>query len=287
MEGKYTMHANTEFRSNPREYVMRGLDILLEGLTPFIEGRFQGAYGPHWQGEYKQAVDESREWAPRAGATTDVQALLKVMLQHWDVLCRPHLGPQERDLARYLLRVRNDCMHQQPFSVDEAYRALDGIEAMLAVIVTPQRGEVRNLKELLLENTRASPAPLSPTNISASIKDRHPRLRWWLGPMADDLLADVPYPCRALRVARWSAVGILCFILATLAFSTLPLEALPSVLVMVMIDVALLYLLTRELTWGERWRGLCKGIGYVIVFPATIILILLFVTGLFNSVLDM
>ncbi len=131
------MHANTEFRSNPREYVIRGLDILLEGLTPFIEGRFQGAYGPHWQGIYKQAVDESREWAPRARATTDVQALLKVMLQHWDVLYRPHLGPRERDLARHLLRVRNDCMHQQPFSVDDAYRALDGIEAMLVAIAAP------------------------------------------------------------------------------------------------------------------------------------------------------
>ncbi len=43
------MHANTMFRSNPREYVVRGLDVLLEGLTPFIEGRFQGVYGPHWQ----------------------------------------------------------------------------------------------------------------------------------------------------------------------------------------------------------------------------------------------
>jgi hypothetical protein len=81
--------------------------------------------------------------------------------------------------------------------------------------------------------------------------DRHPRLRWWLGPMADDLLADVPYPRRALRVAQWSVVGILCFILATLVFSTLPPKALPGVLVMGTIDVALLYLLTRGLTWGE------------------------------------
>ncbi len=30
------MYANTAFRNSPREYVMRGLDILLEGLTPFI-----------------------------------------------------------------------------------------------------------------------------------------------------------------------------------------------------------------------------------------------------------
>jgi len=158
---------------------------------------------------------------------------------------------------------------------------------MLAVIVAPQQSEVRNLKELLLRNTHAAPAPLSPTNTSASIKDRHPRLRWWLGPMADDLLTDVPYPRRALRVARWSAVEILCFILATLAFSTLPPEALPSVLVMATIEVAPLYLLTRGLTWGERWYGLCKVFGYVIVFPATIILVLLLATDLLNSVLDM
>jgi len=310
------MHANTMFRSNPREYVVLGLDVLLEGLTPFIEGRFQGVYGPHWQGEYKQAVDESREWTPRAGATTDVQALLKVMLQHWGVLCRPHLGPRERDLARYLLQVRNDCMHQQPFSVDDAYRALDGIEAMLVAIAAPHRREMRSLKETHLRDVQVAPTPSGPTNVppidvqiknktprpaatrterpislkhyltSYSTVDRHPRLRWWLGPMADDLLADVPYPRRALQVARWSAVGILCFILATLAFSTLPPEALPSVLVMATIDVALLYLLTRGLTWGERWRGLCKGVGYVIVFPATIILVLLLVSGLLSSVLD-
>ncbi len=66
-----------------------------------------------------------------------------------------------------------------------------------------------------------------------------------------------------------------------------PPEALPGVLVMGTIDVALLYLLTRGLTWGERSRGLCKEIGYVTVFPATIVLILLLVTGLLNSVLDM
>jgi len=46
--------------------------------------------------------------------------------------------------------------------------------------------------------------------------------------MADDLLADVPYPRRALRVARWSVVGILCFILATLVFSTLPPRRSPA-----------------------------------------------------------
>ncbi len=168
-----------------------------------------------------------------------MQALLKVMLQHWDVLCRPRLGPQERDLVRYLLRVRNDCMHQQPFSVDDAYRALDGIEAMLAVVAAPQRREIRGLKELLLRDAQVAPTPPGPINVPPSAtnaKDRHRRLHWWLGPMADDLLADVSYPRRALRIARWSAVGILCFILATLTFSTLPPEALLGVLVMAMID---------------------------------------------------
>lgn len=208
MEGKYTMHANTEFRSNPREYVMRGLDILLEGLTPFIEGCFQGAYGPHWQGEYKQAVDESREWTPQAGATPDVQAILKVMLNRWDVLCRPQLDWRKRDLAHHLLRVRNDCMHQQPFSVDDAYRALDGVEAMLAAITAPQRGEAQALKGALLRDAHAAPTPPGPTVTpphaaprATSPADRHPRLRRWLGPMADDLLADIPYHHRALRIA--------------------------------------------------------------------------------------
>jgi len=209
-------------------------------------------YGPHWQEEYTRVIVESREWIPHAGATPDVQALPKVMIRRWDILCRPQLDWRKRDLAYYLLRVRNDCMHQQPFSFDDAYRAIDGIETMLAAIAVPQRREMRALKEML-RNAQATSAPLSSTNTTRSAGDRHLRLRWWLGPMADDLLADVPYPRRALRVARWSAVGILCFILATLAFSTPPPEALPSVLVMTTIDVALLYLLTRGLTWGERW----------------------------------
>lgn len=171
------MHANTMFRSNPREYVVHGLDVLLEGLTPFIEGRFRDVYGPCWYAEFERAVGESREWTPRSGATPDAQALLKIMLQRWDILCRPRLDWRKRDLAHYLLRARNECMHQQPFSVNDAYRALEGIEAMLAVIVAPQWGAVRNLKELLLQNTCTAPAPLSPTNTSASIKGRHPRLR--------------------------------------------------------------------------------------------------------------
>ncbi len=61
------MHANTMFRSNPREYLAHGLDVLLEGLTPFIEGRFRDVYGPRWYAESERAVDESREWTPGRG----------------------------------------------------------------------------------------------------------------------------------------------------------------------------------------------------------------------------
>ncbi len=81
-------------------------------------------------------------------------------------------------------------------------------------------------------------------------------------------------------------MGFLCFVLATLAFSTLPPEAAPAVLVLAAIDLALLYLLLRGLTWRERWRWLCKVVGYIIALPATIILVLLLVSGLLSAALD-
>ncbi len=65
-----------------------------------------------------------------------------------------------------------------------------------------------------------------------------------------------------------------------------PPKALPGTLVLAAIDLALLYLLMRGLRWSERWRGLCKRAGYIIVLPATIILVLHLGSGILSVALD-
>ena len=51
--------------------------------------------------------------------------LLRVMWDQWNPVFRDTLGFAERSLVSELREVRNKWAHQETFSTDDAYRALD------------------------------------------------------------------------------------------------------------------------------------------------------------------
>jgi hypothetical protein len=65
----------------------------------------------------------------RANRCNDVAASLVVMDRKWGEVFRQILGKSERSLVNELLAVRNAWAHQEPFSSDDAYRALDSAGA--------------------------------------------------------------------------------------------------------------------------------------------------------------
>src|SRR5262249_26237245 len=103
---------------------------------------------------------EDPKLAKRPLAEWDVAALLKLMWETWNEVFRKTLGPAERSLVGELRGHRNKWAHQEPFSSDDADRALDSTDRLLTAISATEAEEVRRMKTELRrlifdEQTRA------------------------------------------------------------------------------------------------------------------------------------
>ena len=80
----------------------------------------------------------------------DVAGLLALMWETWNQVFRQTLGPAERSLVGELRGHRTKWAHQEPFSTDDAYRALDSTHRLLSSVSSPQAGDVETMKMELL-----------------------------------------------------------------------------------------------------------------------------------------
>jgi len=134
------------------ERVGKALELLNQGLFPFMKRELKASYGDTW---FEQASANLREYQmPGKGDGDehwDTQALLLVMWDQWNIVFRNVLGQAERSLVSELRDVRNKWAHQEPFSTDDTYRALDSIQRLLAsVSAADQATEVERQKQELL-----------------------------------------------------------------------------------------------------------------------------------------
>ena len=84
--------------------------------------------------------------ANRPFTAWDVAVLLRLMWEAWNDVFRKTLGQAERSLVSELRDVRNRWAHQEPFSGDDADRALDSAERLLTAVSAPQADDVRKVK---------------------------------------------------------------------------------------------------------------------------------------------
>ncbi len=129
------------------------LELLNEGLRPFVERELQVAHGDEWLESVRAAIREDRG-AVKAAKTGeinwDTQNLLTVMWDQWNIVFRNTLGHAERSLVSELRDVRNRWAHHTPFSSDDAYRALDSMDRLLSAVSAPQAKEIEKQKMALL-----------------------------------------------------------------------------------------------------------------------------------------
>jgi len=128
------------------ERVGKALDKLKEGLRPFIERELKARYGANWPSELKTLLSDTRLGGRVSEPLQDVAALLVVMDRCWADVFRNTLGKAERSLVNELLDVRNRWAHQNPFSSDDADRALDSVSRLLSAVSAPQADEVGKMK---------------------------------------------------------------------------------------------------------------------------------------------
>jgi predicted AAA+ superfamily ATPase len=128
------------------ERVGKAMELLKAGLAPFVEREFKNLYKGRALVEAQRFMASERLEANRPFAAWDVAVLLRLMWDAWNDVFRKTLGQAERSLVSELRDVRNKWAHQEPFSGDDADRALDSAERLLAAVSAPQADEIRKLK---------------------------------------------------------------------------------------------------------------------------------------------
>ena len=132
------------------ERVGKAMDLLKQGLAPFVEREFKNSYKDRAQTEIARFIGDDRLMSKRTITDWDTAALLKLMWEAWNDVFRRTLGPAERSLLSELRDHRNKWAHQQTFSSDDAYRALDSAGRLLTAISAPQSDEIEKMKMELL-----------------------------------------------------------------------------------------------------------------------------------------
>jgi predicted AAA+ superfamily ATPase len=132
------------------ERVGKALELLKTGLGPFIQREMTNVYKDQAADKASQFMGEDRLHAGKSLDQWDVAALLKFMWESWHDVFRLVLGHAERSLVSELRQYRNQWAHQQAFSSDDTYRALDSIGRLLTAVSAPQSAEIENMKMELL-----------------------------------------------------------------------------------------------------------------------------------------
>lgn len=129
----------------------KALELLRQGLKPFIDREMEATLGKYWLTTALQALRHEPEWPEgETEPRLDAHALLLIMWENWNAVFRNTLGHAERSLVSEIREVRNRWAHQQPFSGDDTYRALDSIHRLLLAVSAPEAQEVDHQKQELL-----------------------------------------------------------------------------------------------------------------------------------------
>jgi hypothetical protein len=118
------------------DHVGKAMDLLKQGLSPFVERELKSSYKDKAIAEARRHLGEFRPLPKEGTREWDVAALLKVMWGAWNDVFRGKLGPAELSLVNELRGLRNRWAHRETFS-DDAYRALDSAASSHRFLCAP------------------------------------------------------------------------------------------------------------------------------------------------------
>jgi predicted AAA+ superfamily ATPase len=129
-----------------QERVGKAMELLRIGLAPFVEREFKSLHQALAADAARRYFGDDRTVGKKPVADWDVAALLKLMWESWNEVFGRTLGRAERSLVQELRDCRNKWAHQEPFSSDDADRALDSMARLLTAISAPQADDVGKMK---------------------------------------------------------------------------------------------------------------------------------------------
>ena len=129
-----------------QERIGKAMELLRSGLAPFVEREFKSLHQTKAGEEARRYFGDDRTVGKKPIAEWDVAALLRLVWEAWNAVFSRTLGRAERSLVQELRDCRNKWAHQEPFSSDDADRALDSMSRLLAAVSAPQADEVHKMK---------------------------------------------------------------------------------------------------------------------------------------------
>ena len=131
-----------------RERVGKAMDLLRDGLGPFVDREFRNAFGPNNALSRARGYfyEDSRLSTDGPLLEWDSAALLSLMVFSWNDVFRQTLGQTERSIVSELRDWRNQWAHQQRFSSDDTERALDSAARLLTAVSAPEADEVARMR---------------------------------------------------------------------------------------------------------------------------------------------
>jgi len=129
-----------------QERVGKAMELLRAGLAPFVEREFKSQHQAQAADVARRYFGDDRTVGKKPIAEWDVAALLKLMWEAWNDVFGRTLGRAERSLVSEIRDCRNKWAHQEPFSSDDADRALDSMARLLTAVSAPEADEIGKMK---------------------------------------------------------------------------------------------------------------------------------------------
>lgn len=143
-----------------RDRVGRGFEVLAAGLGPYVDRRLRATSrsGKDWVRDFAQSASMKGDVS-----ITDPSFILRVIADSWERSFASEWTRTDRNLVFELRDVRNRWAHNESFSVDDAYRALDSIERLLVSADVREAAEVGRAKtELMYQKVEAQARKATP-----------------------------------------------------------------------------------------------------------------------------
>jgi hypothetical protein len=135
-----------------RYRVGQALELLADGLGPFVDRQMRAANGENWA----EAFPQQRRGLSTAERLRDPSFLLKVMVEAWRSAFGARLSHAERSLVFELRDTWNRWAHHEPFDADDAYRCFGSVERLLVAADAREAGTVGHhkaeMRRLLLQS---------------------------------------------------------------------------------------------------------------------------------------